>query len=67
MTRDEGGIEADMTTVHAYVDGELDASERAALLARANTDPALQATICRLTALKEQDLGIPLQFGNFRD
>lgn len=54
MTRDDEVLEADMTTVHAYVDGELDASERAALLARANADPALQATLCRLTALKEQ-------------
>lgn len=54
MTYDDEVLEADMTTVHAFVDGELDASERAALLARANSDPALQAAICRLSALKEQ-------------
>jgi intracellular sulfur oxidation DsrE/DsrF family protein len=54
MTHDDAAFEADMTTVHAYVDGELAQSERAALLARANGDPALQATICRLAALKEQ-------------
>ena len=54
MTYRDEALEADMTTVHAYVDGELDASERAALLASANADPALQAAICRLTALKEQ-------------
>lgn len=54
MTRDDEAFKPDATTVHAFVDGELAQSERAALLARANVDPELQATICGLTALKEQ-------------
>jgi intracellular sulfur oxidation DsrE/DsrF family protein len=40
--------------LNAFVDGELAAAERAALLARAAQDPTLGEAICRLRGLKDQ-------------